>query len=462
MNGYGYLIVGIVVVAIIALLATNKKFVETLKNIYKIEELRKRILYTLGLLLVYRLGCFVVIPGINPNALGEGSALASQLEGNGLLGLLNVFSGGAFGNAAIFALGVMPYITASIIIQLMGIMIPYFQKMQKEGESGRRKMNQWTRMLTIIVLLIQGPAYITNLYHQVPEAFVYGNTFLFLAYATVILIAGTMFIMWLGEKITDKGIGNGISLISMIGSVARLPHALLAEINARFQTSDGSAIMLILELVLLFLVFMATVALVQAVRKIPVQYAKRIVGNKQYGGVRQYIPLKMNAANVMPIIFAQALMFIPMLFANVAPGFAAAFSDMRGFWYNLTLGILVVAFTYFYTAIIINPQMMADDMKRNGGFIPGVKPGKATVNYIDTIMTRITLPGSIFLALVAILPALAMKFLNIQQAFAYFYGGTSLLIMVGVILDTLKQIESYLLMRHYDGLMKTGRIQGRY
>ena len=462
MNGYGYLIVGIVVVAIIALLATNKKFVETLKNIYKIEELRKRILYTLGLLLVYRLGCFVVIPGINPNALGEGSALASQLEGNGLLGLLNVFSGGAFGNAAIFALGVMPYITASIIIQLMGIMIPYFQKMQKEGESGRRKMNQWTRMLTIIVLLIQGPAYITNLYHQVPEAFVYGNTFLFLVYATVILIAGTMFIMWLGEKITDKGIGNGISLIIMIGIVARLPHALLAEINARFQTSDGSAIMLILELVLLFLVFMATVALVQAVRKIPVQYAKRIVGNKQYGGVRQYIPLKMNAANVMPIIFAQALMFIPMLFANVAPGFAAAFSDMRGFWYNLTLGILVVAFTYFYTAIIINPQMMADDMKRNGGFIPGVKPGKATVNYIDTIMTRITLPGSIFLALVAILPALAMKFLNIQQAFAYFYGGTSLLIMVGVILDTLKQIESYLLMRHYDGLMKTGRIQGRY
>ena len=462
MNGYGYLIVGIVVVAIIALLATNKKFVETLKNIYKIEELRKRILYTLGLLLVYRLGCFVVIPGINPNALGEGSALASQLEGNGLLGLLNVFSGGAFGNAAIFALGVMPYITASIIIQLMGIMIPYFQKMQKEGESGRRKMNQWTRMLTIIVLLIQGPAYSTNLYHQVPEAFVYGNTFLFLAYATVILIAGTMFIMWLGEKITDKGIGNGISLIIMIGIVARLPHALLAEINARFQTSDGSAIMLILELVLLFLVFMATVALVQAVRKIPVQYAKRIVGNKQYGGVRQYIPLKMNAANVMPIIFAQALMFIPMLFANVAPGFAAAFSDMRGFWYNLTLGILVVAFTYFYTAIIINPQMMADDMKRNGGFIPGVKPGKATVNYIDTIMTRITLPGSIFLALVAILPALAMKFLNIQQAFAYFYGGTSLLIMVGVILDTLKQIESYLLMRHYDGLMKTGRIQGRY
>ena len=271
-----------------------------------------------------------------------------------------------------------------------------------------------------------------------------------------------MFIMWLGEKITDKGIGNGISLIIMIGIVARLPHALLAEVNARFQTASGSAIMLILELVLLFLVFMATIALVQAVRKVPVQYAKRIVGNKQYGGVRQYIPLKMNAANVMPIIFAQALMFIPALFTNVAPGFASAFSSMTGFWYNFTLAVLVIAFTYFYTAIIINPQMMADDMKRNGGFIPGVKPGKQTVNYIDTIMTRITLPGSIFLAIVAILPALAMKFLGIQQAFAYFYGGTSLLIMVGVVLDTLKQIESYLLRRHYDGLMKTGRIQGRH
>ena len=459
-----YLVVGIVFLVVIALLATNKKLVETLKNIYKIEELRKRVIYTIGLLLVYRLGSFVVIPGINPNALGEGSAYASQLEGNGLLGLLNVFSGGAFGNAAILALGVMPYITASIIIQLMGMMIPYFQKMQKEGESGRRKMNQWTRFLTIGVLLLQGPAYIANLYHQVPTAFVDGNSFGFgfVCYATTILIAGTMFIMWLGEKITDKGIGNGISLIIMIGIVARLPHALLAEVNARIQTATGSAIMLILELVLLFLVFMATIALVQAVRKVPVQYAKRIVGNKQYGGVRQYIPLKMNAANVMPIIFAQALMFIPALFANVAPGFAAAFSTMTGFWYNFTLAVLVIVFTYFYTAIIINPQMMADDMKRNGGFIPGVKPGKQTVNYIDTIMTRITLPGSVFLAVVAILPALAMKFLGIQQAFAYFYGGTSLLIMVGVVLDTLKQIESYLLMRHYDGLMKTGRIQGRH
>ena len=457
-----YLIVGIVFLAVLAFLVSNKKLRETLKNIYKIEELRKRVGYTLLLLLVYRLGCFVVIPGINPNLLGEGSALASQMDSNSLLGLLNVFSGGAFANAAIFALGVMPYITASIVIQLLGIMVPYFQKMQKEGESGRRKMNQWTRFLTIGVLMLQGPTYVANLHHQVPQAFVYGNSVLFTVYATIILIAGTMFIMWLGEKITDKGIGNGVSLIIMIGIVARLPHALLAEVNARFNTSNGSLIMIILELVLLFLVFMATIAVVQAVRKIPVQYAKRIVGNKQYGGVRQYIPLKMNAANVMPIIFAQALMFIPMLFSSIAPGFAGAFADMTGVWYNLTLAVLVIAFTYFYTAIIINPQMMADDMKRNGGFIPGVKPGKATVSYIDDIMTRITLPGSIFLAIVAILPALAMKFLNIQQAFAYFYGGTSLLIMVGVVLDTLKQIESHLLMRHYDGLMKTGRIQGRY
>ena len=436
-----------------------KRLIETIKNIFKIEELRKRILFTLSLILVYRFGSFVVIPGINPEALTD---LQSQVSGNGLLGLLNIFSGGAFSNASIFALGIMPYISASIVIQLLGIVVPYFQKLQKEGESGRRKINQWTRYLTIIVLLLQAPAYLANLHGTLqPYAFVLGpSSVLFTVSATIVLIAGTMFVMWLGEKITDKGIGNGISLIIMIGIVARLPHALLAEVNARFQTASGSAIMLILELVLLFLVFMATIALVQAVRKVPVQYAKRIVGNKQYGGVRQYIPLKMNAANVMPIIFAQALMFIPALFSGTA--FAAAFSSMTGFWYNFTLAVLVIAFTYFYTAIIINPQMMADDMKRNGGFIPGVKPGKQTVNYIDTIMTRITLPGSFFLAIVAILPALAMKFLGIQQAFAYFYGGTSLLIMVGVVLDTLKQIESYLLMRHYDGLMKTGRIQGRH
>lgn len=457
-----YLYVGILVLVIIALLATNKKLVETLKNIFKIEDLRRRIGYTVLLILIYRLGCYVVIPGINPNLLGEGSALANQMDSNSLLGLLNVFSGGAFANAAIFALGVMPYITASIIIQLLGMMVPAVQKLMKEGESGRRKMNQWTRLLTIGVLLLQGPTYVANLYHQMPQAFVFGNSVGFTLYATVVLIAGTMFIMWLGEKITDKGIGNGVSLIIMIGIVARLPHAMLAELSARLNTSTGSLIMVIIELVLLFLVFMATIAVVQAVRRVPVQYAKRIIGNKQYGGVRQWIPLKMNAANVMPIIFAQALMFIPMLFVNVAPKFAGAFADMTGVWYNITLAVLVIAFTYFYTAIIINPQQMADDMKRNGGFIPGIKPGKATVEYIDTIMTRITLPGSIFLAIVSILPALAMKFLGVQQAFAYFYGGTSLLIMVGVILDTLQQIESHLLNRHYDGLMKTGRIQGRH
>ena len=450
----------VIIALVVAGLMFNKKFVETIKNIWKIEDLRKRIIYTLGLLLVYRLGSFVVIPGINPNALGAGSGIADQVEGNGLLGLLNIFTGGAFSNASVLALGVMPYITASIVIQLMGMVVPYFQKMQKEGESGRRKLNQWTRLLTIAVLLLQGPTYVANLYRQVPESFVYGNTFQFVAFATLVLIAGTMFIMWLGEKITDRGIGNGISLIIMVGIVARLPHALIAEFNTRFTEATGGMIMLIVELVLLYLVFMGTIALVQATRRIPVQYAKRIVGNKQYGGVRQYIPLKINAANVMPIIFAQALMFIPMLFVKVAPGFAAAFA-YQGFWYNFTFAVLVIAFTYFYTAIVVNPAMMAEDMKRNGGFIPGVKPGKKTVEYIDTIMTRITLPGSFFLALVAIMPALAMKFLNINQEFAYFYGGTSLLIMVGVILDTLKQIESQLLMRRYDGLMKTGRIQGR-
>ena len=456
-----YLIVGIILLAIFALMFTNKKFVETIKNIFKIEELRKRLGYTALLILVYRLGCYVVIPGINPNLLGEGT-LANQTS-EGLLGLLNVFSGGAFANAAIFALGVMPYITASIIIQLLGMMVPAVQRLAKEGESGRRKMNQWTRFLTIGVLALQGPAYMANLYNQLPSAaFLYGSNVLFTIYAPIVLIAGTMFVMWLGEKITDKGLGNGVSLIIMIGIVARLPHALIAELSARLNTSTGSLIMVIVELVLLFLVFLATIAVVQAVRKIPVQYAKRIVGNKQYGGVRQYIPVKLNAANVMPIIFAQALMFIPMLFANVAPGFAGAFANMTGVWYNLTLAVLVIVFTFFYTAIIINPQQMADDMKRNGGFIPGVKPGKSTVSYIDSILTRITLPGSIFLAIVAILPAIAMKLLGIQQSFAYFFGGTSLLIMVGVVLDTLQQIESHLLNRHYDGLMKTGRIQGRH
>ncbi len=448
-----YIVVGIILVVLVALLATNKKLIETLKNIYKIEELRSRILFTLGLLVIYRLGSFVTLPGINHEALSAQMAQAMSGD-NGLMGLLNVFSGGAFEQASIFALGVMPYITASIIIQLLGIMIPYFRKMQREGESGRRKMNQWTRFLTIGVLLLQAPAYLKTMVMRGDVIAMGESTFIYTS--TLILIAGTMFIMWLGEKITDRGIGNGISLIIMIGIVARLPQAFLQEFMFKLEGSAGSIIMLIVELVLLALVFMLAIAIVQAVRKIPVQYAKRIVGNKQYGGVRQYIPLKLNAANVMPIIFAQALMFIPGL---IWPG--GAFSDIQSFWYNFTLAVLVIAFTYFYTAIIVNPQMMADDMKRNGGFIPGVKPGKSTVTYIDNIMTRITLPGSIFLAIITVLPAVAMT-LGVTQSFAYFYGGTSLLIMVGVVLDTLKQIESYLLMRHYDGLMKTGRIQGRY
>ena len=434
------------------------KLIETIKNISKIEELKKRILYTLGLLLIYRFGSFVVIPGIDPNAL---AAMESQAS-DGLMGLLDIFSGGAFSNASIFALGVMPYISASIIVQLLGLVVPYFQKLQKEGESGHRKMNQITRYLTIAVLCLQGPAYLANLHAQAPGSFVMEYNTAFILSALVVLIAGTMFVMWLGEKITDKGLGNGVSLIIMVGIVARLPHALLAELDARTSAATGGWVMLVVELVLLYLIFMAAIALVQATHKIPVQYAKRIVGNKQYGGVRQYIPLKINAANVMPIIFAQALMFIPMLFGNweATRGIAAAFNNYTGFWYNFTFALLVFAFTYFYTAIIVNPQMMADDLKRNGGFIPGVKPGKETTRYIDTIMTRITLPGSIFLAVVAILPAFA-EMLGINRQFALFFGGTSLLILVGVVLDTLRQIESYLLLRHYDGLMKTGRIKGR-
>ena len=439
------------------------KFIDTLKNIYKIEELRKRILFTLGLLLIYRLGTFVTLPGVNNDVL---SHIGDQYSDGSLLGLLNVFSGGAFSQASIFALGVMPYITASIIIQLLGIMVPYFRKMQREGESGRRKMNQWTRFLTIVVLLLQAPAYLTTQVMNwaadtngdgVLESVITNNdSFLgipggmFIVPAVIVLIAGTMFIMWLGEKITDRGIGNGVSLIIMIGIVARLPQALFAE------ATDSNIILFIVELIFLALVFMLAIAIVQAVRRIPVQYAKRIVGNKQYGGVRQYIPLKLNAANVMPIIFAQALMFIPGL---IWPNNPVWF--IGGWAYNVVLAVMVIAFTFFYTAIIVNPQMMADDMKRNGGFIPGVKPGKSTVKYIDDVMTRITLPGSLFLALITILPAIAMA-LNVETSFAYFFGGTSLLIMVGVVLDTLKQIESYLLMRHYDGLMKTGRIQGRY
>ncbi|MBR4999304.1 MAG: preprotein translocase subunit SecY, partial [Rikenellaceae bacterium] len=422
-----------------------KRLIETIKNIFKIEELRKRILFTLGIILIYRLGSFIVIPGINPTMLDQ---LATQSDNNGLMGLLDMFSGGAFSNASIFALGIMPYISASIVIQLLAMVVPYFQKLQREGESGRRKINQWTRYLTIVVLLLQGPAYLANLYNTIPaEGFVLGvDSFLFRMVAMVSMIAGTMFVMWLGEKITDRGIGNGISLIIFIGIIARFPFAFIAEVNTRFTGAAGGLVMLVVELVILFLVIAGGIAMTQGQRKVPVQYAKRIVGNKQYGGVRQYIPMKINSANVMPIIFAQALMFIPMIFSRFdsTQGIAAVFGNYQGFWYNFTFAILVIAFTYFYTAITMNPNMMAEDMKRNGGFIPGVKPGKRTAEYLDTIMTRITLPGSILLAIVAILPAFAMK-IGITQQFALFFGGTSLLILVGVVLDTLQQIESYLL-----------------
>jgi preprotein translocase subunit SecY len=437
-----------------------KDFIETIKNIFKIEDLRARIITTLGFILIYRLGSFIVIPGVDPSKL---ASLQNQTA-DGLLGLLNMFSGGAFGNASIFALGIMPYISASIVIQLLGMAVPYFQRLQREGESGRKKINQITRYLTVLITGFQAPTYIANLKSQLPpEAFTISSTFFWVT-AIVILIAGTMFIMWLGEKITDKGIGNGISLIIMIGIIARLPFAIFAEFGSRLEQSGGGLIMFLLEIIILFFIFMATILLVQGTRRIPVQYAKRIVGNKQYGGVRQYIPLKVNAAGVMPIIFAQAIMFVPMAIAGYGgesmSGFAAAFSDYTGFWYNFTFALMIIAFTYFYTAITINPTQMAEDRKRNGGFIPGVKPGRKTVEFLDTIMSRITLPGSVFLAIIAILPPIAM-IAGVNNQFAQFFGGTSLLILIGVVLDTLQQIESHLLMRHYDGLMKSGRIKGR-
>jgi len=438
-----------------------KAFIDTIKNIFKIEDLKARILYTLGILLVYRLGSYVALPGIDPSQL---AGLKNQTAG-GVMGLLDMFSGGAFSNASIFALGIMPYISASIVVQLLGIAVPYFQRLQREGESGRRKIDQLTRYLTVGILLLQAPGYLANLHAQLPaSAFVIKGTF-FTVSSVIILTSGTMFVMWLGEKITDKGIGNGISLIIMIGIIARLPFALFAEFASRLEQTGGGLVAFLVEIVMLFVVILLTILLVQGTRRIPVQYAKRIVGNKQYGGVRQYIPLKVNAAGVMPIIFAQALMFIPLTIAGFAnsdalTGFAAAFADFTGFWYNFTFAILIILFTYFYTAITINPTQMAEDMKKNGGFIPGVKPGRKTVEFLDTIMSRITLPGSIFLAIVAILPAFAM-IAGVNNKFAQFYGGTSLLILVGVVLDTLQQIESHLLMRHYDGLMKSGRIKGK-
>ncbi|SKC64949.1 protein translocase subunit secY/sec61 alpha [Bacteroidales bacterium WCE2004] len=441
-----------------------KKFIETIKNIFKIEELRKRLVYTFVLILVYRFGCFVVLPGIDASMLAGLRDSSSE----GLVGLLDMFSGGAFGNASIFALGVMPYISASIVIQLLGVFVPYFRKLQMEGESGRKKMNQMTRWLTVLIICIQGPFYMANVHQQIPAAaFVAVNQlgwspFMFNFVSTLILMAGSMFVMWLGERITDRGIGNGISLIIMIGIVARLPYALTAEIQEKFAANNGGPILLIVEIVLWLFVVMAAVALVQAVRRVPVQYAKRVIGNRQYGGVRQYIPLKINAAGVMPIIFAQAMMLLPLIFSkfDATRGLAATLGNTRGFVYNAIFFVLIVIFTYFYTAVTVNPTMMAESMKRDGGFIPGVKPGKKTVEYLDNIMSRVTFPGSIFLGIIAILPAIAMIF-GVSTAFASFFGGTSLLILVGVVLDTLQQVESYLLMRHYDGLMKTGRLSGR-
>ncbi|MFZ4706504.1 MAG: preprotein translocase subunit SecY [Bacteroidales bacterium] len=445
-----------------------KRFIQTIRNIYKIEELRNRIIYTLGIVVIYRLGSYIVLPGVDPNQI---ATLQNQTKG-GLLGLLNMFSGGAFSHASIFALGIMPYISASIVVQLLGMAIPYFQKLQKEGESGRKKINQITRYLTVIITGFQAPAYIANHISQLPsEAItpfdpnITSPPMFFWVLSVVLLVSGTLFVMWLGERITDKGIGNGISLIIMIGIIARLPFALFSEFISRMEQKGGGLVFFIVELAVLVFVILITILLVQGTRKIPVQYAKRIVGNKQYGGVRQYIPLKVNAAGVMPIIFAQAIMFLPLTLAGFASsealsGFAATFTDINGFWYNFTFALLIIVFTYFYTAITVNPNQMAEDMKKNGGFIPGVKPGKRTADFIDSVMSRITLPGSMFLAFVAIMPAL-VRMIGISTQFAQFYGGTSLLILVGVVLDTLQQIESHLLMRHYDGLTKSGRIKGR-
>lgn len=435
-----------------------KKFLETIRNIWKIEELRSRILYTLGILLVFRLGTHVVLPGIDPTRLAN----LQQPSGN-ILDIINLFTGGAFARASIFGLGIMPYISATIVIQLLGIAVPYFQRLQREGESGRRKINQISRYLTVGILLLQAPTYIASLTYQLPpDAF--SPNFSKIG-SVIILTAGTMFIMWLGERITDKGIGNGISLIIMIGIIARLPQSLGLEFIARLEQQGGGLVAFLVEILILFVVFMLTILLVQGTRRIPVQYAKRIVGNKQYGGVRQYIPLKVNAAGVMPIIFAQALMFIPITIAGFAQsdsatGIAATFSNPTSFWYNFTNAALIILFTYFYTAVTVNPTQMAEDMKKNGGFIPGVKPGRKTAEFLDSVMSKITLPGSFFLAFVAIMPAFAMM-ADVNTSFAQFFGGTSLLIMVGVILDTLQQVESHLLMRHYDGLMKSGKIKGR-
>ncbi len=439
-----------------------KGLIDTIKNIWKIQELRDKILLTLGLLLIYRVGSNVVLPGINPDSL---AALRSQ-SGSGLMGILNAFTGGAFANASILALGIMPYISASIVIQLLGMAVPSIQKMQKEGESGRRKLNQITRILTIGITAAQAPGYIANLMSQNVELTM--SPALFWPLATLVLVTGTVFAMWLGERITDKGIGNGISLLIMVGIIATLPQAFLQELAGKYERQGGGLVLFVVEVAALLIVIMLSIGLVQAVRRIPVQYAKRTAAGVQYGNMsRQYIPLKVNAAGVMPIIFAQAIMFIPITVLTYTGfqsdnmnSFITMFRNIQGFWYNFIFAVLIILFTFLYTAIQVNTNQMADDLKRGGGFIPGIKPGKPTAEFLDIVLSRITFPGSIFLALIAILPAFAMV-AGINTQFAYFYGGTSLLIMVGVVLDTLQQIESYLLNRHYDGLMKSGRVKGR-
>ena len=435
-----------------------KKYIEIIRNCWKIEDLRQRLLITLLFTAIYRFGSFVVLPGIDPNKLAQ---LQSQTSG-GLMSLLDMFSGGAFSNASIFALGIMPYISASIVMQLLAVAVPYFQKMQREGESGRKKINWYTRLLTVGILIFQAPSYLLNLKAQAGQALASGvNWSSFIICSSVILAAGSMFILWLGERITDKGVGNGISMIIMIGIIARLPQAFVQELGSRFTAiTGGGLVMFVIEILILYAVVCASLLLVQGTRKIPVQYAKRLVGNKQYGGARQYLPLKLFAANVMPIIFAQALMFIPLAIVQYQSDNASyivrSLMDNRSLLYNCVYVTLIIAFTYFYTAITLNAKQMAEDMKRNNGFIPGIKPGKDTAEYIDTVMSRITLPGSLFIAFIAVMPALA-GLLNVQQAFSQFFGGTSLLILVGVVIDSIQQIKSHLLMRHYDGLLNSGR-----
>jgi preprotein translocase subunit SecY len=440
-----------------------KKFIESLVNIWKIEELKNRILITLGLLLVYRFGAHVTLPGIDATQL---TGLAGQTK-NGIGSILDMFTGGAFSKASVFALGIMPYISASIVVQLMGIAIPYLQKLQNDGESGRKKINQITRWLTIAITLVQGPGYIYNIYRTLPpSAFLLGaNSFEFLFSAVIILITGTIFAMWLGEKITDKGIGNGISLLIMIGILARLPQAFIQEFTSTITNNNGGPMLLAFEIIIWLLVIIACILLVMAIRKIPVQYARRTVSGDfekdMLGGNRQFIPLKLNASGVMPIIFAQAIMFIPAAVAGLSQSetsqsIAGAFSNIFGFWYSLVFALLIIIFTYFYTAITVPTNKMADDLKRSGGFIPGIRPGIETSDYLDKIMSLITFPGSLFLALIAVFPAIIVN-LGVQQSWAMFFGGTSLIIMVGVAIDTIQQINSYLLNKHYDGLMKSGK-----